>query len=268
VEALQPGEGVYSFFLNAQGRVLSDAVILCGHDHLLVCTEPTLREVVFSHIDHYIIADDVTLEDLTARTCEFAVEGPEAGERLVALGAPMPSTEYGVAKWRDVTVARVSATGALGFRLIAPLRLREDLKSRLAQALPQASLEDRLTVRLEHGKPRFGIDMNERYIAHETGQLQALNFQKGCYLGQEVVERVRSRGQVHRHLTPIAIMGQEVPNRGDKIFDAQREAGEITSAALSPATGVVRALAYLRGEARNSRVLHTAEGYPVKVVQD
>lgn len=268
VQDLEPGQGLYAFFLNAQGRVLADAVILCAVDHLLISTEPETRQKVFEHIDRFIIADDVTLEDATESSCEFAFEGPQAAHRLAALGAPLPEAEHGWALWEDVIVLRATSTGQPGFRLIAPIDKKGELQTLLATIAPEASAEDLLAVRLENGRPRYGDDITERYIAHETGQLQALHFQKGCYLGQEIVERVRSRGLVNRQLTPLSISGTSIPARGDKILDGAKEVGEVTSAAWSPAGNSVRALAYLRLEARNSAGLHTAGGDAVQLVQN
>ena len=268
VEGLEPGQGLYAFFLNAQGRVLADAVILCATDHLLISTEPETRRSVFEHIDHFIIADDVTLEDATESSCEFAIEGPQAAERLASIGATVPETDYNWCEWKDVIVLRASATGQPGFRLIAPVEKKAVLQVRLASVAPEATAGDTLAVRLENGRPRYGDDITERYIAHETGQLHALHFQKGCYLGQEIVERVRSRGLVNRQLTPLSISGTAIPARGDKILDGVKEVGEVTSAAWSPAGNSVRALAYLRLEARKSAGLHTAGGDAVQVVQN
>ena len=268
VQGLEPGQGLYAFFLNAQGRVLADAVILCAADHLLISTEPETRQRIFEHIDRFIIADDVTLEDITESSCEFAVEGPAAGERLASLGAPLPEAAYGFVAWNNVTVVRASSTGEPGFRLIAPLEEKAQLQAQLAVIATEASPQDVLTVRLEHGLPRYGDDITERYIAHETGQMQALHFQKGCYLGQEIVERVRSRGLVNRQLTAVSISGEAIPARGDKVLNGEKEVGEVTSAAWSPAANAVRALAYLRLEARQSSGLRTAGGDAVQVIQN
>ncbi len=268
VEGLDPGCGLYAFFLNAQGRVLADAIVLRAEDHLLISTEPETRQRVFEHIDRFIIADDVTLEDATESTCELALEGPAAAERLASLSAPLPESDYGFVAWNDVTVVRASSTGEPGFRLIAPIEAKAELRARLAGIAPEAAPEDVLAVRLEHGQPRYGDDITERYIAHETGQLHALHFQKGCYLGQEIVERVRSRGLVTRQLAALSISGETVPLRGDKILDGEKEVGEVTSAAWSPASNAVRALAYLRLEARKSSGLHTAGGDAVQVVEN
>ncbi len=268
VEGLEQGHGLYAFFLNAQGRVLADAVILCTEDHLLISTEPETRQRVFEHIDKFIIADDVTLEDATESTCEFALEGPVAAGRLASLGAPLPEADYSFVAWNNVTVLRASSTGEPGFRLIAPIEAKADLSARLASIAPGASPEDVLAVRLEHGLPRYGDDITERYIAHETGQLHALHFNKGCYLGQEIVERVRSRGLITRQLTALSISGSRVPARGDKILNGEKDVGEVTSAAWSPGGNAVRALAYLRLEARTSSGLRTAGGESVQVVQN
>jgi len=268
VQGLEPGQGIYAFFLNAQGRVLADAIILCAEDHLLISTEPETRQRVFEHIDHFIIADDVTLEDATESSCEFALEGPAAAERLASLGAPLPEAGYASVAWNNVTVVRASSTGEPGFRLIAPIEVKGQLHASLAGVAADASPEDVLAVRLEHGRPRYGDDITERYIAHETGQLHALHFQKGCYLGQEIVERVRSRGLVNRQLTALSVSGTTIPARGEKILSGAKEVGELTSAAWSPSDNAVRALAYLRLEARNSSGLHTAGGDAVQVVQN
>jgi aminomethyltransferase len=268
VQELAPGQGLYAFFLNAQGRVLADAVILCAEDHLLISTEPETRQKVFEHIDRFIIADDVALEDVTETSCEFALEGPQAAWTLAALGAPLPEAEHNWMPWDDVTVLRGTSTGQPGFRLIAPVEKRAEMQALLASMAPEAADVDVLAVRLENGRPRYGDDITERYIAHETGQMQALHFQKGCYLGQEIVERVRSRGLVNRQLTPLSISGTTIPASGDKIFDGEKAVGEVTSAAWSPSGNSVRALAYLRLEARNSPGLRTAGGDAVQIVQN
>ena len=105
-----------------------------------------------------------------------------------------------------------------------------------------ADAEAARVVRIEHGKPRYGEDISERFLAQEANQPQALHFSKGCYLGQEIVERVRSRGQIHRVLKPLVLETTEPPAPRTKLEDGT----EITSAAYSPALGKVVALAYVR----------------------
>jgi aminomethyltransferase len=103
-------------------------------------------------------------------------------------------------------------------------------------------------VRLEHGRPRYSEDISDRFLAQEANQPHALNFSKGCYLGQEIVERVRSRGQIHRVLMPLILETKEPPAPGAKLLVDAASAAEITSAAYSPALDKVVALAYVRTE--------------------
>lgn len=247
VEQLQPGSGCYAFFLTAQGRILSDVNLICRPDHFLLDTEPEVREKLFKHLDSYIIADDVTLEDATLRLATIALEGPTAKNILETLGAPVPQNEYDNVEWNEQLVARISYTGGPGFFVIGPTDSRDSLVAALERSgALAADLEAFRTVRIENGRPRYGEDISERYLTQETNQARAVHFQKGCYLGQEIVERVRSRGQIHRLLVPLQIDGTELPEPGTKLTVGEAIAGEITSACFSPALGKIAALGYIR----------------------
>ncbi|MFB3776139.1 MAG: folate-binding protein YgfZ [Bryobacteraceae bacterium] len=237
VEQLQPGGGCYAFFLDAHGHVLGDVNIFAGADYHLLDTEPETAGKLYRHLDRYIIADDVTLEDLTSERATLALEGPKAADLLALAGAPVPAADYEHAGWRDMTVARVSLTGAGGFLLFVPREALADVVGLLdsAGAVP-ATQEDALVVRLENGRPRYGVDIVEDCLPQETQQMHAVHTNKGCYIGQEIVERIRSRGHVNRLLVRLAIEGSRPPAAG------------ITSAAYSPALGKVLAFAYLRTE--------------------
>jgi aminomethyltransferase len=138
---------------------------------------------------------------------------------------------------------------------------RHTLAARLTAAgIPQATVEEARVVRLENGKPRYGEDISDRYLAQETQQLHAVHFNKGCYLGQEIVERVRSRGQVHRHLTPIEVESAKAPAAGSKLVADGGTVGEITSAVYSQALGKTVGLAYVRTEAIEKKPPMTVEG--------
>ena len=243
IQQLTPGSGCYAFFLNDKGRVLADANVLCRPDYFLLDVEPEAREPLYQHLDRYIIADDVTLEDMTQGTAIIAVEGPQAAEVLERAGAPVPEAEYSSADWDGCVVARLNSTGAMGFFLFVPVSEKSALVARLeAAGAEPADAEAAQVVRLEQGKPRYGEDISDRFLAQEANQPQALHFSKGCYLGQEIVERVRSRGQVHRVLKPLVLEGTAPPAPGTKLDDGS----EITSAAYSPVLGKVVALAYVR----------------------
>ena len=238
IQQLTPGTGCYAFFLTVQGRILADVNVLCRPDYFLLDLEPETREKVYQHLDHYIIADDVTLENISGST--IAVEGPKAAEVLHAAGAPMPDGDYSSAEWGARLVARLNTSGSPGFFLFAPEKAELIAQLEAAGAVA-GDAETFNVVRLEHGKARYGEDLSERFLAQEANQPHALNFSKGCYLGQEIVERVRSRGQIHRVLMPLVLDTKEPPAPGTKL-----ETTEITSAAYSPALDKVVALGYVR----------------------
>src|SRR3954471_6152454 len=254
VDRLEEHRGLYAFFLTAQGRIIADANIYNLGDSLWLDTEPELREKLITHLDKYIIADDVTLEDETGNWAVLGVEGPEALDFAAKLGGDMPQADFDVKPWDDGFTVRVAASGPGGIRIFVPSAGKPKLTEQLqALGIPQATPEDVKIVRLENGCGRYGEDISERYLLQETQVLSAASFNKGCYLGQEIVERIRSRGQVHRLLTPVRITSTEPPAAGTKLSAGGKDLAEITSAAYSPALGEVVALAYIRAEALQAR---------------
>jgi len=240
VQALSTGQGCYAFFLSAQGRILADAAILARADEILLDTEPETREKLFAHLDKFVIADDVTLDDVTDGTASIDIAGPRAEARLRETGAPVPEERFVHLDWGARTVVKLDEEH---FRVLT-FRGDGDLTARLGE---EADLEAANVVRLERGRPRYGDDITERHLLQETRQMHAVNFAKGCYVGQEIVERVRSRGQVHKGLYPISVAVQIAPAPGSQLTDASGgKCGETMSAAFSPGLGRVVAMAYLR----------------------
>jgi len=250
IRELTPGTGCYAFFLTAQGRILADANVLCRADSFLLDTEPETRQKLMEHLEKFIIADDVTLEDITPALATIAVEGPRSPDALIAAGVPAIDASYGASvEWGSTLVARLNVTGSQGFFIFAPAMDKEEVGPQIeALGAVPADEEAFHIVRLEFGKPRYGEDISERYLAQETSQTSAMHFHKGCYIGQEVVERTRSRGLIGRVLRPLEIEGQQVPAHRTKLQVGVGPAGEITSASYSPALGKVVALGYLRVE--------------------
>jgi aminomethyltransferase len=261
VQQLTPGRGCYAFFLDAQGHIQADVNLLCLEDRFLLDTEPETRERVFRHMDKYIIADDVTLEDVTASLACLAVEGPHAAAVLAVLGAPAPDAAYAHAAWNGAIVQRASETGAPGFRMFMSAEAKADWIARLESAgAVQATPGEARTVRLEHGKPRYGEDIFDSTLPQETRQMHAVHFAKGCYLGQEIVERIRSRGHVNRLLVKLEVEGEAPVAGRTKVTAGAAEAGEIASSAFSPAMGKVVALAYVRAQYAAEGTVLQAEG--------
>jgi folate-binding protein YgfZ len=228
INKMTPGNGCYAFLLSPQGRIQADLNLYCFDDHFLLDTEPELREKVLAHIKRYIIADQVELEDVTPQTACIGVEGPDAASIVQG-----PSTDYSHAGWNGYTAARTTITGQPGFRLFCDADQKPALIGALgAQA---ATAEDARIVRIENGVPRYGEDITDKSLPQETQQMHAVSFTKGCYLGQEIVERIRARGHVNRQLRRLELAGGAPP-----------EGAEITSSVVSPETGKTIALAYVR----------------------
>jgi folate-binding protein YgfZ len=241
VEALKAGEGCYAFFLNAQGRILADAAILCFADHLLLDTELETRRKLFDHLDRFIIADDAYLEDETDATICLTIEGPQAEGVLRSLGAQPPEQDFHFTDWAGRTIMRVHPEQ---YRIFAPAADRADLAARLGE---EADAEAAEVARLERAVPRYGVDILERHLTQETRQMHAVHPSKGCYLGQEIVERVRSRGQVHKGLAPVELDGDAPPEPGAEIHDESgAKCGEMLSSAHSPSMNRVVGFAMLR----------------------
>ena len=231
IQQMKPGDWCYTFFLNAQGRILADAYVLCREEELLLDVEPERRAFVLEHLDKFIIADDVTLEDVSERYAVVGVEGP-------AVVAP---EGFGLA------VAGITVTGLNGVRIYADPSKRDALIAELeASGIPQADAEAVETVRLENARPKYGVDISESHLVQETKRMEAVSFSKGCYLGQEIVERVRARANPHKYLTQVLIEGRAVPAAGEELKSGDAVTGRVTSAAYSPGLGKVAALAYVQ----------------------
>ena len=227
VKKLAPGDSRYAFVLTPQGRIVGDVYILCRADDLLLDTEPELREKVRLHILKYKVADQVELEDVTDTTASIGVEGPAAPPAL-----------------EGFSTAPFTITGQPGYRIYcSPADAPEVIRSLEAAGVKPASAEDARIVRVENGKPRYGDDIFDATLPQETEQMHAVSFNKGCYLGQEIVERIRARGHVNKHLTRLELPDPVPP--GTKLTIDGKEA-EVTTSVCSPLSGKAVALAYIR----------------------
>ncbi|HMB84730.1 MAG TPA: hypothetical protein VKI40_11845 [Terriglobales bacterium] len=260
VRDLAPGHGVYAFLLNAQGRIQADLYAFQSGDSLLVDTERGQREKVLQLFDRYIIADDVEIADVSDTLTAVGLTGPESRDVLERAGIAVPDLAH-------LQFADVVGQHACQQKTVTLLRSGEEVREswqvwiapehagKLWDALLKAGARPIGTTalnlfRISRGIPQFGVDIRERDLPQETGQTRALNFTKGCYLGQEIVERIRSRGAVHRQFTAFVAEGT-LPEPGAKIVVDEKEVGEITSSAILPLPGGDRsvALGYLRREA-------------------
>jgi len=255
VAGLQPGQGTYAALLTVQGKVVSDLRVYVLADEVWLDVPAWRATAVRESLEKYIIADDVELESSDATAALVAVEGPRAAATVAAMTgtaveglAPHAHRELSFAGAR-LRVAAVTHTGEPGYLFLGDRAARADLWERGRAAGAQPVGMDALDVlRIEAGIPWYGRDIDEDTLISEAGLESAISYRKGCYLGQEVVERVAARGQVHRKLLGLVCAGFVVPPAGATLRYDDKEVGAITSAAWSPARDAVIALAYVRRE--------------------
>jgi folate-binding protein YgfZ len=252
---LAAGRGVYAFLLNPQGHILGDLYAYNHGDSILIDSDHSQSEKLLATFDHYIIMDDVEVANVSDKLAAIGITGPMAREVLRAVGFEISNLEplqFIDVTWQNVpvTVVRGDNPSVESFELwLAPDQvtpLFDELTKAGATLVGTTALE---LLRIAAGIPRYGQDIRERDLPQETEQQRALHFSKGCYIGQEIVERIRSRGNVHRKFTGFEVQGA-LPAVGTKIQVDGRDVGEITSAAALPLAGGERlvALGYMRRE--------------------
>ena len=255
VRDLAVGRGLYAFLLNPQGHILGDMYAYNRGDSLLIETDQSQLEKLLATFDHYIIMDDVEVANLSGKLTAIGIAGPKARDVLRAAGfenSELEPLQFAAVTWQNVTVTVVRAdnTSVESYELwlspdqMAPVH--DALTKVGATRVGPAALE---LLRIAAGIPRYGQDIRERDLPQETEQQRALHFSKGCYIGQEIVERIRSRGNVHRKFTGFEVQGP-LPAQGTKIQADGKDVGEITSAASLPLASGDRpvALGYIRRE--------------------
>ena len=269
IVALGPGDGCTTFLLNAQGRIQGTGFVFAEPEALLLETDCGQVETLLALLDRFIIMDDVELGAPGMDGEGVVVVGPGAEALLGGLGllaasvaeAPAAAGETPALRaaemlWQGepVRVQRMAGRLAPRFELWAERAAMDRLQAALedggAIAGDAQSLE---WLRVLEGTPRFGQDIRERELPQETGQTEALHFNKGCYLGQEIVERIRSRGAVHRTFSGFRLAGEAVAV-GAAILAGGKAVGELTSVVELPAVGALAAglrlgLGYVRREA-------------------
>lgn len=259
VEALEPGAACYAALLDRKGHVLSDLWLLDAGEALLLDVADATGDEVFGVLDKHLIADDVELENLSASWGELSVEGPGASGWLAEHGHPAPSA----GRFEVDAVGRVWLDGGAlsddGVRILAP---REALEG-LCDGIPRIDDDAAEILRVEWFRPRYGADVGPRNFPLEARMEAAISETKGCYIGQEIIARLISRGAVNRFLVQLSTDAPVSP--GDEIRAGATRVGAVTSAAVSPGRGPL-ALGYVRrAESEPGTALEVA-GVPARVV--
>jgi len=231
IQALKPSEGCYNFFLNAQGRIQGDATAWMLEDSILLQTAADRVPALIAMLDHFIIMDDVELADLGTFP-GLTLAGPDAPAILAQLGLQIsePLHESGqILGELKLKVHSIHSPLVPRFELWPQAETTASLAAALSAAgVAEATAEDLEQLRILEGTPRYGTDIRDKDLPQETAQTRALHFSKGCYLGQEIVERIRSRGNVHRTFTGFVLAG-DLPLPGTILTTEDKPVGELTS---------------------------------------
>ena len=267
-------------FPNVQGRLIAAARIIHRDDGFLIDTENVTLETVTKLLERFTLAGDFRLRDLTGETAMLSVQGGNAAETLrQTLGETAAAVARGqvasaqLENGNEVTVIRATHTGEDGFDLLVDSNDASILSAPLQAAGAQPlGPEVEETLRIEAGVPRFGIDMDEMKVVTETNLDDAVSFTKGCYIGQEIIARIKYRGHVAKKLTGVT-MEAKVALAGDAkiLSEDEKEIGSITSATISPRMKHTIALAYVKYDylepGTKVKVLSAGEEFPATVTE-
>ena len=282
---LRPGEGCYAAFLTAKGKMLGDVRVLAVGEgaggapaELALDTERVALQALFDMIRRFKVGYDVELHKRTVERGLLSLIGPES-DRVAGVAPPLASAagiEPEEAVWlastehanTPVTVRGIAALAIrtdIGVDLLCEYadteRVRHALLERAAQPVSEAAAE---CVRIELGRPRYGIDMDDSTIPQEAGlNDRAVSFTKGCYVGQETVARLHYKGKPNRHLRGLRLSAPAHP--GEELHLGERGVGRVASSAISPAFGPI-ALALVRREAEPGTTVSVGEGDTSAVV--
>lgn len=264
VAGLKTGEGCYAAIVDGKARLQSDLFIYKLADEILLDFEPGLTQRITDRLDKYIIAEDVQVVDVSPHYGLLSLQGPQSETVLQDLGwFPAPPPQH--LAWVKAQIPKVGETYLMrnarlrttGFDLFIPTEALETAASLLSAAvrkvsggLAGSSAFD--IARIEAGVPQFGIDMDEHNLAPEAMRTNAISYSKGCYIGQEIIARIRTYGSVAKALRLLQLPAElnQLPVPGEKLFTSEgKDAGYITSSTLSPKSGGKIALGYVRREA-------------------
>jgi tRNA-modifying protein YgfZ len=265
VEGLEPGRGCYAAFLTHKGKMLGDLRILDLGDELLLDTERVALQELFNMIRRYKLGADVELHKRTVQMGLLSLIGPEA--RSVAGAAALGAKEHDNARANLAGHAVTMVATDVGVDIFCAAAetdaVRAALEAAGAEPVSEAAAE---AVRVERGRPRYGIDLDDGVIPQEAGlNERAVSFTKGCYVGQETVARLHYRGKPNRHLRGLRLSAPAAT--GDAVRLGEKQVGRLGSVAVSPVLGPI-ALAIVRREAAPGATLAVGAGDTTGVVVD
>ncbi|MFQ5697531.1 MAG: YgfZ/GcvT domain-containing protein [Myxococcota bacterium] len=262
VEGLGPGAAAPGLALDRKGHILGLLWVLRLDDALLIEAETGASVDLAQTLERYVIADDVQIEDLREPWGELSVEGPGSAAAVLERTGVWPEPGRGEASEDGLLWLGGGALGEEGARVLGP---RSDLEALRAQlALPEVRAEHAEVLRIHAFRPRCGVDLGERSLPAEGPFADRISFTKGCYLGQEIVSRIQSRGGVHHKLVRLSATAPVAPGARIRLDAAER--GVVTSAVTHPALGT-HALGRLRHESPEPGLAVEIDSVPGEIVE-
>jgi folate-binding protein YgfZ len=255
-EALEPGRGCYAALLDRKGHIQADLRVLrLSAEELWLDTEPATLQALRRHLETYKIGRDVEIVDRGSETAMLTVIGPASGE----VAGVTPGSEHSHVEASVAGIACRAVATDLGVDLIAAAGEADALKAGLVGAgAVEVSEHAAEIVRVESGRPRFGAEMSAATMPAEAGIVErAVDFEKGCYIGQEPVARLHYRGRPNRQLRGLRLSA--AAQAGDGLRLGEREVATLGSTVVSPALGPI-GLAVVRREAEPGAVLEVGDG--------
>ncbi|HYB30455.1 MAG TPA: glycine cleavage T C-terminal barrel domain-containing protein [Solirubrobacteraceae bacterium] len=264
VEGLAPGAGCYAAFLTPKGKMLGDVRILNAGDELLLDTERVALQALFNMVRRFSIGYQVELHKRTLERGLVSLIGPESAALAGAGALPSEENAHATASIGSLRVRAIRTD--VGIDLLCEAADTEALRAALEEAgaiaIGEAAAE---CLRIEHGRPRYGVDLDETVIPQEAGlNERAVSFTKGCYVGQETVARLFYRGKPNRQLRGLRLSAPAEP--GEELTCEGRPVGRLTSVASSPRFGPI-GLALVRREAPPGTAVAVGEGLAGEVTE-
>ena len=278
IKALAEGNGMLALLLTPQGRILAELEVYAVPEKLLVLSHASVRERTVSTLKKYILGSQVQLEDMTERMGSIGIEGPGTASVVAQVAGLALSgfAEHSIAavviEGASCFLLKRSHWGSEGVEIIAPRENLEALWKPLSATILASGglpigMQALNMLRLEAGIPWFPSDFSDSVIPHEAVlENTHISFSKGCYTGQEIVERVRSRGHVNKTRVSLRFSTPEPPAPETKLLAGGAEVGFITSSAFSPRAGTSIGMGYLRREHNSQGKVVEFEGGTASVI--
>ena len=259
VKALAPHFWIPAIFPNVQGRVLASVRIMNLGDQFLIDTEMATYEIVLNLLSRFTLAGDFRVTDQTEEIAALSVQGKRAAEIIRAIFGeaaapvqllPWEPANISVVDWEhgQVTIICDTHTGEMGYDVFIEAAQVTDLRQALIDEGAVSVTDDTVEIlRVEAGIPLYGVDIDSNTVVNESSLDYAVSYTKGCYIGQEIVVRIKHRGHVAKKLTSIIFPNEPFEIEDTKVYSEDgQDAGRVTSWLISPHLGYTVALAYIK----------------------